>query len=400
MRKTVSINIEITVGEAIARALLHAGVKVVTCVPATGVTDVFNHFNLIRKRTNPISFNEEPAYTVVHGAAIAGTRAAALTKSHGIVKAGNSVSDSLFTGTTAGMLAIVFTDKTGIQSDSILEIEPFLKGIGIPHQMADMHNIYRQIFRLLDHSEKLRLPHALVIDSSEINKPVKIVETVNTDDSIPIFRRNIFQHILCPFFAEYQSSVLNYKINNRDWSQLPLPENPHLPDSLPEKWKQFIAIYSPLFSQFQKIRGPVVTGDTGISTLFACEPYNCVDITTYMGGSIPLAVGACMGGHRGVWAVTGDFSFIAAGHMGLLEAWQRHLPLKILILYNGMSATTGGQPIPENTLETVLRGYESCISYINDPQNIQEVEMVLRKAQSLDKLAIVVADFREQFGKR
>ena len=387
---------ERTVAEAIARALLHAGVKVITCVPSTGASEVFDYFNAISRQHNPVSFNEEPAYSIAHGAGITGTRSAVLVKSHGIIKAGNSVSDSLFSGTTAGMLAVVFTDKTGLHSDSILDIESFLKGIDIPYQLADTGNIYRQIFQLLDQSEKLCLPHALVIETSEINRLTQIVETINSNNSSPIYRRNITQQVLCPFFTPYQSSVLNCKINNQDWSRLPQPEIPHIPDSLPDKWKPFGETYAGLFSVFQKIRGPVVTGDTGISTLFACEPYNCIDITTYMGGSIPLAAGAYMGGHRAVWAITGDFAFIAAGYMGLLEVRQRHLPLKILILYNGKSATTGGQPIPDNTLETLLCGYNEYLSFITEPQNLDEVATVLKKAQFSSKLAIVVADYRSQ----
>ena len=153
-------------------------------------------------------------------------------------------------------------------------------------------------------------------------------------------------------------------------------------------------MYAGLFSIFQQARGTLVTGETGVSSLFACEPYNCIDIATYMGGSIPLAVGAHLGGYRDAWAVTGDFAFIAAGHLGLLEAFQRRMPLKILILYNGQSATTGGQSIPEKTLETVLCGYEEYISYINDPGNPAEIATILKEARLSDKMAVVIADYR------
>ncbi len=378
-------------------ALFDAGVKVITSVPATGVSQVFDLFNSVSHKNNPVSFNEEPAYSIVHGAAITGTRAAALLKSHGILKAANSASDSLFSGTTAGMLAIVFTDKTGLHSDSILDIEPFLKGIGMPYEMADADNIYRQVFHILDSSEEMCLPHTLIIETGELSRLTEIQKTSSRQADNPgrAYHRNIARHVLCPFFTSYQRNLLNSKINHQEWSQLPQPEIPQIPDSLPDKWKPQMEIYSSLFSAFQKVRGTIITGDTGISTLFSCEPYSCVDITTYIGGSIPLAVGAMLAGHRDVWAVTGDFSFIAAGFMGLLEARQRHLPLKILILYNGKSETTGGQPIPENTLETLLCGYENYLSFITDPQNTDEVVTVLKKAQSSDQLAIVVADYRK-----
>jgi TPP-dependent indolepyruvate ferredoxin oxidoreductase alpha subunit len=121
------------------------------------------------------------------------------------------------------------------------------------------------------------------------------------------------------------------------------------------------------------MRGPLVTGDTGVSSLFACEPYNCIDITTYFGGSVPLAAGAYLAGYPEAWALTGDFAFIAAGHLGLLEALQRGIPLKVIIFYNGKAETTGGQPIPQGTLETVLAGYERYVSYIRNPNDTERL---------------------------
>jgi len=381
-------------GESIARALFDYGVKVVTSVPASGANEVFDQFNLISGQHNPVSFNEEPAYSIVHGAALTGTRAAALVKSHGIIKAGNSVSDSLFAGTVAGMLAVIFTDKSGLHSDSILEIEPFLEGIGLPYEVADSANMYGQVIELLQRSEKLALPHALVVDTEEIQKTVQVPDRVASAGTLPRYRRNIAQHVLCPFFAEYQRDVLKYKTGGRDWTKIPLPVNPHLPESIPPKWKPLVQMYAGLFSVFQKIRGPIVFGETGISSLFACEPYKCIDIVTYMGGSVPLAVGACMAGNREAWAVAGDFTFVSAGHMALLEAMQRGLPLKLLILYNGQAATTGGQIISPNILETLLQGYYEYVSYIKDPDNLTEVETALKKAKMSDKLAVVIADYR------
>lgn len=388
-----------SVSWTIAKALKDAGVKVVTSVPANGVNEVFTDFNAISRQEHAVSFHEEPAYTIAHGASIAGTRAAVLTKSHGIIKAGNSLSDSLFCGTTAGMLAVVFADKAGKQSDSIIDTEAFLKGIGIPHQIADVENIYRQIFVLLEKSEKLCLPHALVVESSDITRLASHEEIKKTKPTTQKYQRDITRRVLCPFFVQYQRNVLDAKLAGKDFTQISKPLIPSIPDAIPDKWKHFVEAYSGIFSVFKKIRGSVVTGDTGISSLFACEPYNCIDITTYMGGSIPLAAGAYLGGFRDVWAVTGDFSFIAAGQLGLLEAVQRQIPLKILLLYNGKAATTGGQPIPDNALETVLSGYRQFVSYIKNPADKKEVATVLRQARDNKQLAIVVADYRKLFFK-
>ncbi len=139
----------------------------------------------------------------------------------------------------------------------------------------------------------------------------------------------------------------------------------------------------------------MTSGDTGLSTLFALPPYECIDVTTYMGGSIPLAIGSYMAGQRPAWAVTGDFSFIAAGHLGLLEAILRGVPIKVLVLNNGKAETTGGQKIPEGMLERVLRSYSEFVDYIHNTQDYDEIKVVLEHASKSQGLKVVVADFRE-----
>ena len=93
--------------------------------------------------------------------------------------------------------------------------------------------------------------------------------------------------------------------------------------------------------------------------------------------------------------MTGDFSFIAAGHMGLLEAQQRGIPLKVLILFNGKAASTGGQPIPINSLETVLAGYNNNLLYIKNPDDSSEIQSVLQSANNSAEMRIVIVDFRK-----
>jgi TPP-dependent indolepyruvate ferredoxin oxidoreductase alpha subunit len=393
---------ESTISGAIAAALQRAGVKVVTCVPGAGGNEVFEDFKLISRQLVPVSFHEEPAYSIAHGAAIAGARSAVLFKSHGLIKAGNSVTDSLYCCLTAGMLALVFSDKDGHSSDSILDIGPFLQGIGLPYQVADYSDIYNQVLRLLDLSEKMGLPQAMVVESSEVGAPTAIgglavaVEMTERENPRPVYRRDIASRVLCPFFARYQYSVLECKYRGEDWHQISRPAAPQIPGSAPGRWQALVEAYSGLFRVFKQIRGPLVTGEPGVSSLFACEPYGCIDITTYLGGSIPLAIGAYLGGQREVWAVSGDFAFISAGHLALLEAWQRQIPLKVLVLDNGESATTGGQVVPENALETVLCGYRDFVSHIRHPEDNDEVEAVLKQAQSSPAIAIVVADYRKR----
>jgi TPP-dependent indolepyruvate ferredoxin oxidoreductase alpha subunit len=282
-----------------------------------------------------------------HGAAMAGKRAVVLMKSHGMLKAANSVSDSLYCGVNAALLTIVFTDAGGHHSDSILDINPFLDGIGIPWQQAQNQRIYSQVQDLITESERTRLPQVLVMESAEAGEAARPAE----------------------------------------------PDVPVLPAAVPERWRRHIELYSPLFRVFRELRGEMVTGDTGISSLFACPPFDCIDITTCMGGSVPLGAGALWAGCGNVWAVTGDFAFLAAGHLGLIEARQRGLPLKVLLLRNGRSVTTGGQPVPRHLLDSVLRGYEDCLLTINDPADDRETRQKLAEAASAKGPVIVVADY-------
>ncbi len=80
--------------------------------------------------------------------------------------------------------------------------------------------------------------------------------------------------------------------------------------------------------------------------------------------------------------------------MGLLEAAVREIPLKVLVLYNGKSETTGGQRISDGALEYVTKGYQERVSYISDPQNSDEIKDVLDSAAHADEMSIIIADFR------
>jgi TPP-dependent indolepyruvate ferredoxin oxidoreductase alpha subunit len=81
--------------------------------------------------------------------------------------------------------------------------------------------------------------------------------------------------------------------------------------------------------------------------------------------------------------------------LGLLEAIQRDIPLKVLIFYNRRSETTGGQPIPDGMLERILAGYESYVRHLSNPQDAREIEAVLREASSAQEIRTVVADYGE-----
>lgn len=387
--------------QAIGLALLDSGIEVATYVPALGATEIYYDYCAASGQKPNVSFHEEVAYTIAHGAALAGKRASVVLKTHGFLKAANSVSDSLYSGTNAGFVSIVVDDRNGIQSDSIVEASPFLEGIGIPHKIGKVENIYGDVLSAFRQSDDLGLPYALIVDASEMDKPSEVQrEGKDSADRRSCscsgnYCRDVACHVLCPPFCRYQQEVLRCKLQGGNRSLISRPEILPIPESLPPRWRPTAEKYSRLFKAFRSFKGGIVAGDTGLSTLFALPPYDCIDVTTYMGGSIPLAIGAYLAGERPAWAITGDFSFVAVGHLGLLEAVQREVPIKVLVLNNEKAETTGGQRIPEGTLERVLRSYQEYVEYIYDPQNCDEIKGVLNRASESRDLKVVVADFRE-----
>lgn len=389
--------------EAVALAMHDAGVEVATYVPSLGATDIYFNYCEVAGLEPFISFHEEVAYAIAQSAALLGRRSFSVLKTHGFMKAANAVSDSLFSGTTAGFVSIVLGDDTGIQSDSIPDTKAFIKGLQMPHRVPDLANVYNEVLECFELSEKYGLPYAIIIDPSETELPTKIRErkasTAATHARPPEYRRDITQHVLCPPFMNHQKAILDHKYKmlenkvEQDWTSIPkLPVRP-IPDCLPDKWQWFEKQYRNLFSVFKSHRGKVVFGDTGMFTLFSFPPYNCIDISCYMGGSSPLAIGAHLVKHTPVWSISGDFAFIAAGHIGLPEAVARKIPLKIMILKNGIAQTTGGQKIPDGVLEYVLGSYKNYVRPIKNPMDKNEVADVFEEANSSGEMRIVVADY-------
>ncbi len=106
-----------------------------------------------------------------------------------------------------------------------------------------------------------------------------------------------------------------------------------------------------------------------------------------------MAIGAYLAGYTNAWAITGDFSFIAAGHLGLIEAWQRNIPLKVIIFNNQKAHTTGGQDITPGALQKVLEGFRDFIVEIDDPSNREQAQEVLTRVAGTERMQIVLANF-------
>lgn len=380
---------------ALAETLQSLGVSVVTYVPGFGASQTFEAYRSLSdlQTTSTISFHEEAAFGIAHGAALTGGRAACLVKAHGFTKAMNAITDALSAGCTAGFVTVIFEDKDGSHSDNILDIIPVIRATGIPHFVSARETVLEDLCNAYKLSEELSIPTVVVVDAEWMGNNVSSSQPRLQLLKPPPYVRNIKQHLVCPFFAKYQYEVFQQKIHGKDWRAIPEPADVLLPDSLPVPYQQAVTPYLPIFKLFQTMEYDIVTGDAGVSTLSALPPYEIVNFGTYMGGSLPLAIGAALTGYKRCWSFIGDFSFLAAGHFALMEALLRNIPLKVLIYANGRAQTTGGQPLDLRLLDRVLEGYKEFVRLIDDPQDVAEVTRILGEANASNQLEIIVANF-------
>lgn len=94
--------------------------------------------------------------------------------------------------------------------------------------------------------------------------------------------------------------------------------------------------------------GAYVNGDIGCYTLGASEPLLAMDTCLAMGSSIGMAVGMAKAGVRDkpIVATIGDSTFLHGGIPGLIDAMWNNADITVIILDNGTTAMTGGQPHP------------------------------------------------------
>ncbi|MEW6195301.1 MAG: thiamine pyrophosphate-dependent enzyme [Bacteroidota bacterium] len=383
-----------TVSTAIAYALIDLGVDIVTCVPGYGGTDTFLAYNELNMRNLRFSYHEEAAFTISHSAGICGKRSASMMKAHGFMKAMNSITDAVYSEINAGFVTIIFEDKSGKHSDSILEIIPILNSIPIQYIQTDTKNIYNNIIDAYAESERKKLPVVVLVDALNISMETDFQRKNNLKKSFS-YNRDIYKHVVHPMLSEYQYKVYIANKLGGESNSIVKPELPIAPLQFPDRAKNIALKYETFFKVFQNLRGDLVTGDTSGLGVFAFPPYNCVDIITYMGGSIPLSVGAFLAGFKNVWALTGDFGFISAGTIGLVEILQRELPIKIVIFYNKRAASTGGPQINKKVFRQILAGFEKNIMHISNPLDPFEAETVLKEASSQNEFKIIIADYPE-----
>lgn len=100
-----------------------------------------------------------------------------------------------------------------------------------------------------------------------------------------------------------------------------------------------------------------VMSDIGCYTLAALPPFHTINSCVDMGASITMAKGIADAGIVPAVAVIGDSTFTHSGITGLLDAVNAKAPVTIVILDNGTTGMTGGQPSPGfGKIEDICRG--------------------------------------------
>jgi len=152
--------------------------------------------------------------------------------------------------------------------------------------------------------------------------------------------------------------------------------------------------------------GAVVAGDIGCYTLAALPPLSAMDTCLAMGSSIGMAAGlARSGGAPGpVVATIGDSTFLHAGIPAIVDAVYSQADVTVVILDNGTTAMTGGQP--HAGVGTTLKGEQTAsvdlaelcravgVEHVQvvDPYDLGEVYVALEAAIAHAGPAVVITN--------
>ncbi len=163
----------------------------------------------------------------------------------------------------------------------------------------------------------------------------------------------------------------------------------------------YLALRQALRSLKLEARDLVVTGDVGCAALGALEPVSACATEVAMGASIGVAQGFAYAGiDKPVVAIIGDGAFFHAGLSALVGAVHRQVDLTVLVLDNGMSCSTGGQPVPGTAgqpgtqpirIEDLARACQVRRVTVVDPYDVKRTASAIVTAVRSGGLSVVIA---------
>jgi indolepyruvate ferredoxin oxidoreductase alpha subunit len=169
--------------------------------------------------------------------------------------------------------------------------------------------------------------------------------------------------------------------------------------------------YVPTFdalSQIVEQRGGrdsfVIVGDPGCMVRTQMPPYELLDVKNSLGSAIGMATGVAMSKTgKQVVALCGDSGFLHSGLNALLDAVQVGARFPLIILENGSTALSGGQPHPASGVDVLgrprrgvdladlARAAGSRMVELIDLDAGQEIQPALQRALDTDGVSVVVA---------
>jgi indolepyruvate ferredoxin oxidoreductase alpha subunit len=152
-----------------------------------------------------------------------------------------------------------------------------------------------------------------------------------------------------------------------------------------------------------KKENAVYCGDIGCYTLGNAKPLETTDTCLCMGADITIAQGIKRADSSAVvFAFIGDSTFFASGLTGVANAVYNQADINIIILDNGTTAMTGGQPHP-GTAETMMKNLSKHIDIENvvralgvdfvkkvNPLDLSAATDAVREAASVSGVSVVI----------
>ncbi|MCP4752631.1 MAG: indolepyruvate ferredoxin oxidoreductase subunit alpha [Proteobacteria bacterium] len=160
-----------------------------------------------------------------------------------------------------------------------------------------------------------------------------------------------------------------------------------------------------MMAALRKLRKTMITGDIGCYNLGAMAPFSVFDSTTCMGASLGTAIGfERVNSDKKVVAVIGDSTFLHTGLSALADAVYQQSKMTLLLLNNGVTAMTGGQPNPASGRDAkgnaapIIDFTALCkslgIRYVEtvDAYDYLECRQALKRATEKDELFVIITD--------
>lgn len=155
-----------------------------------------------------------------------------------------------------------------------------------------------------------------------------------------------------------------------------------------------------------------VVGDPGCMVRAQLPPYNLLDVKTSLGSSVAMAAGIALRNemehqgyeaHTRLIALVGDSGFFHSGLQGLIDARRMGVNMLVVVLDNGVTALSGGQPHPGSRkghpassgepidLRALIRHLGIEQVRLVDLDQGQDVQIALGEAWDEDGLSVVIA---------